>query len=322
MRVSVVIPTYRRPDLLARCVAALTRQNLPAAEYEILVADDAASPATRGQVEAWAGFSGPRIHYVPVCGTHGPAAARNAGWQLARGAVIAFTDDDTIPDPDWLAWGLRALEQSPDLAAVTGRTVVPISQAPTDYEKNEAGLENADFITANCFCRKDRLAALGGFDERFRQAWREDSDLHFELLHRKAGIAREPRAVIVHPVRPAPWGVSLRMQRKALYDALLFKKHPRLYRRFVRPGVPWGYYGSLSALAVALGAWCLGRKKTAAAAGCLWGLWTTRFCLRRLRGTSRAPRHIAEMVVTSLLIPPLSVYWRLRGAVQFRTWFL
>ena len=55
MRVSVVVPTYRRPDLLARCLAALAAQDLDPADYEIIVADDAASDATRRQVEDWAG---------------------------------------------------------------------------------------------------------------------------------------------------------------------------------------------------------------------------------------------------------------------------
>ena len=59
-----------------------------------------------------------------------------------------------------------------------------------------------------------------------------------------------------------------------------------------------------------------------AVAGGLWLVLTGRFCARRLRQTSRAPRHIAEMVVTSMLIPPLSLYWRLCGAMKFRVWFL
>jgi len=49
---------------------------------------------------------------------------------------------------------------------------------------------------------------------------------------------------------------------------------------------------------------------------------TARFCARRLRGTSHAPRHVAEMAVTSALIPPLAIYWRLRGALAFHVWFI
>src|SRR5690606_30571680 len=115
-----------------------------------------------------------------VTGRHGPAAARNVGWRAARCEVVAFTDDDCIPDPGWLAAGTRAVEQG--FAAATGRVVVPLPDAPTDYERDAAGLARAEFVTANCFCRRSVLEALGGFDERFSAAWREDSDLHFALL--------------------------------------------------------------------------------------------------------------------------------------------
>jgi len=59
----------------------------------------------------------------------------------------------------------------------------------------------------------------------------------------------------------------------------------------------------------------------AASAAGAWALLTARFCARRLRRTSRAPRHVAEMVATSVLIPPLSVFWRLYGAWKFRVPF-
>ena len=59
----------------------------------------------------------------------------------------------------------------------------------------------------------------------------------------------------------------------------------------------------------------------ALAAASVWAVLTGRFCLRRLSGTSAAPRHVAEMIATSVLIPPLSVYWRLYGAWKFRVWF-
>jgi GT2 family glycosyltransferase len=295
VRVSVVVPTFRRPELLARCRAALAAQTLPADQYEVIVVED-----TRAE---------------------GPATARNRGWRQAAGELIAFTDDDTVPDPNWLAAGLAAFDADPGLAAVGGRTVVPLPPVPTDYQRNEGGLATAEFITANCFVRRRVLEAVGGFDERFRAAWREDSDLHFTLLERGLKVGKVPEAVVVHPVRPAPWGVSVRQQRKSQYDALLFKKHPDLYRRRLPTGLPWDYYGIVACLlvlpvAAALGAWWA----VAAAAG-VWLLLTGRFAARRLRGTSHLPRHVAEMLVTSAVIPPLSVFWRLAGAVRFRVVF-
>jgi glycosyltransferase involved in cell wall biosynthesis len=321
LRLSVVVPTYRRPALLARCLAALVGQSLESDDYEIIVADDAASDKTRQQVEELATHAGVAIRYVLVTARHGPAAARNTGWRAARASVIAFTDDDTVPDPGWLAAGIAALESDPGLAAVTGRTVVPLPEAPTDYERNESGLQSSEFLTANCFCRRDVLQELGGFDERFGAAWREDSDLHFALLRHSRRIARVVDAVVVHPVRPAPWGVSLKQQRKVQYDALLYKKHPELYRERIRARPPWRYYVTVLALLVGGAALALGYVAGGLAAFAVWAALTLEFCVRRLRGNARTVRHIAEMAVTSALIPPLSIFWRLYGAVRFRVLF-
>lgn len=321
LRVAVVLPTYRRPELLGRCLAALAAQTMAPDSYEILVADDAASPVTRRQVEEFADQIPCAIRYIPNMGTHGPAAARNAGWRAARAPLVAFTDDDTIPDAGWLAAGVGALERDRELAAVTGEVIVPLPPAPTDYQRNEAGLETAAFVTANCFCRRDVLDALGGFDERFTSAWREDSDLHFRLLARGAKLRKEPAAIVVHPVRSAPWGISLRMQRKSLFDALLYKKHPALYRKHIRHWPPLDYYGILFLAAAAVVAAVLGAWIACVAAVTAWIGLMGRFLGRRLRGNSRRPSHLLEMLVTCLFIPFLSVFWRLYGAVKYRVWF-
>jgi GT2 family glycosyltransferase len=321
LRVSVVVPTYRRPELLGRCLASLAAQTMQAEDYEVIIADDAASDATRHQVEEFARNNLLAIRYVPIVGAHGPAAARNAGWRAANAPLIAFTDDDTRPDLGWLTAGVGALERDPELAAVTGQVIVPLPWRPTDYQRNEAGLETAAFVTANCFCRRDILAALGGFDEHFTSAWREDSDLHFRLLERGAKIRKVPEALVVHPVRPAPWGVSLRMQRKSQFDALLYKKHPTLYRHHIRRWPPLDYYGIVLAVITVFLAAIWEAWLTCGLAFALWTVLMTRFLVRRLRGTSRAPAHVLEMVCTSLFIPFLSIFWRLYGAVRFRVWF-
>lgn len=320
MRISVVVPTFRRADSLDRCLEALARQTLPATEYEIIVADDAADPATRRRIEQWARDRLPVVRYVAVTGAHGPAAARNAGWRAARAPIVAFTDDDTLPDRDWLDRGIEGFDDARTQAA-WGAVYVPLPPRPTDYERDAAGLQHAGFVTANCFVRRDVLERVGGFDEEFRVAWREDSDLFFRLLDIDCCIRQLPDAVVEHPVRPAKWGVSVAQQRKAEYDALLYRKHRKAYRRFVRPGRPWLYYPIVGALLLMIAGAIARAPRTTNLGAALWLGLTLVFALRRLRGTSRKPAHVAEVLVTSALIPALSIYHRTRGAVKHRVFF-
>jgi GT2 family glycosyltransferase len=318
--VAVVVPTFRRPDLLGRCLEALSRQQYCTGQFDVIVADDAADETTRRQVEKLAAMNSIQIHYVSVTGRHGPAAARNAGWKIARGELIAFTDDDCIPDTNWLAAGKQPFADK-KVVAVTGQTIVPLPPIPTDYERNTAGLEKGEFITANCFCRRAVLKQIGGFDEEFTIAWREDSDLHFRLLDTGGKIVRVWEAVVIHPARPAAWGVSLREQRKAAFDALLFRKHPRLFRERIHPACPWAYYLMLVALTLGFLSAALGASTYAVVAVIVWLSLTAQFLFRRLKDTSWRPAHIAEICATSILIPFLSIYWRLNGAARFRVFF-
>lgn len=320
LAVSVVVPTFRRNDLLARCLHALLRQQFDPAQYEIIVCDDAASPACAQVVAEIAARARVPVHYLAVTATQGPAGARNRGWERARGEIIAFTDDDTIPDARWLAHGL-AVFAAADAVGAWGRIVVPLPPAPSDYERDTAGLEVAEAATANCFYRRAALVTCGGFDERFRAAWREDADLYFTMLA-LGRVLRVPDAVVVHPVRPGRFGISLQQQRKAQFNALLYKKHPRLYRERIQARPPWHYYGMVALLAGANAALIADATALAAGLGAAWLVLVLRFCAFRLRHTRRTPMHVLEMLWTSMWIPPLSVYWRLRGALRYRVPFL
>ena len=109
MCVSVVVPTFKRPTLLARCLEALLAQDFAPIEYEVIIVDDAVSDQTRCQVEQYAKraeMEGHTIRYFAATNSHGPAAARNIGLYAAYGEIIAFTDDDCIPSPGWLKAGV------------------------------------------------------------------------------------------------------------------------------------------------------------------------------------------------------------------------
>lgn len=319
--ISVVVPTRRRPALLERCLDALCRQTLAADCYEIIVVDDGPNAETRAAVARFAARMTAQpfaIHYVPSHGPHGPAAARNRGWRYARSPIIAFTDDDTQPDSNWLEAGLRAFHAATQ--AVTGRIVMPLPEQPTDYELDASGLARSEFVTANCFCRKAMLERLGGFDERFRRAWREDSDLHFRLLQVGAEIAHAPDAVVVHPIRPAPWGVSLRQQKKVMFDVLLYRQHRFYYRNRIRRSPRWDYHAAVTALLIAPAALVMDAHGVALTAALAWSGLTGAFFVRRLSNTSKRPAHVAEMLVTSALIPPVAVFWRIVGSIRYRAW--
>ncbi len=325
-RISVVIPTCGRPALLRRCLDALLDQSgIGRDDYEIVVVDDRGDSATRRLVDGFAVRPGaPRMRCLAPFGAHGPAAARNAGWRAARGAIIAFTDDDTEPAPDWLQRGEGALRGG-DFVAVAGRIEVPRMShdrcEPSDHELMTRGLEQAEFVTANAFVRRDALEHIGGFDTRFTRAWREDTDLQYRL-ERQVGPIGRTGALVRHPVRPERWGVSLRQQRHAYFEALLKREHPQRYRRRADTATPWHYYTIVGATLAGVVFAARGRPLAAGAAGTLALSMIGRFTQRRLRGTRRDPAHVTEMVVTSAVIPFLSVYWRLRGAIHFRTWLI
>ena len=322
---SVVIPTFRRVGLLHRCLNALGAQTINPERFEIIVVDDGHETEVLACVaSAAAAARGLRLRYLRPEQGRGPAVARNCGWRAAHGEIIVFTDDDTLPDPGWLMQGETALQRHPEWSALCGRIRVPLphDDLPTDHERMTRGLESAEFATANAFVRRDALVRIGGFDERFARAWREDSDLQFRLMAQVGPVGSAPHAVVLHPARAEAWGVCLRQQRNAFFDALLYKKHPTLYRTRLHPSPPWNDYLIVGlAMAAPLLLWAGSGGAAVTAALLLVGLWL-QVALARRRHTTRRPSHVVEMLSTSALIPFLSVYWRLRGAIRFRVMFL
>jgi glycosyltransferase involved in cell wall biosynthesis len=321
IRISVVIPTWQRPGLLQKCLAALANQTLSADEYEIIVVSDGPDEVTANGLETWVANSPAQHRFLPMPQKKGPAAARNYGWQHARAPFIAFTDDDTLPDTNWLSAYLQVWNGN-DLAAFTGKVIVPLEPRPTDFARNTAGLETADFVTANCACTRPALQLTGGFDERFAMAWREDSDLHFKLLQHHITLSKNEAAVVVHPVREARWGVSIREQKKTMYNALLYQKFPQLYAQYDNARPPLLYYGIIVCALVFVIGLIIHQPVLALLFGLGWLSLTLWFALKRLRNNSHSLSHITEMLYTSAVIPWLSVYWHFYGLMKYNTWFV
>lgn len=306
---------------MLRCLTALLEQNFNTQAYEIIVVSDGPDKLTESALAGWVKQNKQAIKYFLTPQKKGPAAARNYGWLNAKGNLIAFTDDDCIPDENWLQSFVKKYDGSADIV-FTGQTIVPISKRPTDYELNISNLQTADFITANCCCTKQALTKAGGFDEQFTMAWREDSDLEFRFIKAGVPIEKVEQAIVIHPVRQARWGVSIKEQKKTMFNALLYKKYPSLYRQKIQPAPPVNYYIIIGAVLTIIAGLIYASTLCIEAGSITWLVSSVWFIYKRLRSTTLAPNHFIEMTLTSFLIPFLSIYWQFYGAIKYRVLFI
>lgn len=331
---AVVIPTLGRPSLNATLRAVADAEG-PKPERVVLVDD---RPGTDGTtplpVEIPAAL---RPLTTVVRGeARGPAAARNTGWRAAgRVPWIVFLDDDVVPGPTWcddLALDLAAATAEDGtmgtagttgtVGAVTARIDVPlpVGRRATDWERNTAGLATARWITADMAYRREALETVGGFDERFRRAFREDADLALRALAAGWSVTAGTRTT-AHPVRPADRWISVRLQRGNADDVLMTRLHGRDW--WTRAAAPRGrlprHLAVTAAAAAALA--CAALRKPAAATVCAtaWLAGTAEFALARILPGPRDREEVLTMAATSVLIPPAAVWHWLRGQITYRT---
>ncbi len=125
-RVSVIILTFRRPEDLAKALASMSSQRIHEA-FEVVVVDNAPDGSARAQVEAFAATANYPVRYVNET-ARGISSARNRGLAVARGAIVAFLDDDQIAETEWLETMLAA-QRRYDADAVFG-WVEPYTSGP------------------------------------------------------------------------------------------------------------------------------------------------------------------------------------------------
>jgi histidinol-phosphate phosphatase family protein len=312
--VDVVVPTLGRPSLTTLLAALAAGEGPPPGR--VLLVDDRRDAAAPLAVDPWPAALASRIRVLRGH-ARGPAAARNVGWRASSADFVAFLDDDVVPDPDWparLADDLAAC--AADVAGSQGRLRVPLppGRRPTDWERNVASLERARWATADMAYRRTALAAVGGFDERFPRAYREDADLALRVVAAGWRLVRGARTV-AHPVRPAgPW-ISVRLQAGNADDALMRAVHGPAWRS--RAAVLRGRrprHVVVTAAAVVALAFALARRRGAAAAcAAVWLAGSVELAWARIAPGPRSREEIVAMALTSAVLPAAATFHWLRG---------
>jgi glycosyltransferase involved in cell wall biosynthesis len=215
-RVSVVVPTRNRAHLLPGLLAALDAQTYP--EYEVVVIDDASTDETEPILRRW---QGPGRRVIRQEQAQGSYVARNRGWREARGELVAFTDDDCLPEPEWIAGLMRVLTTT-DAVAAQGITLVGPGRVTPFTHQIEQREPGAPYRTCNIAYRRSLLLRLDGFEPL---RWYADNILGFRA--RQIGpIGFAPDAVVYHPPRPREWRDRASWLARFQTDAI--------HRRFLR----------------------------------------------------------------------------------------
>lgn len=220
---SVIVPSYERHGKLTELMVALGAQL--ERDFEVIIVDQSASrwPDER------------RDFGMPVTYIHtevkGAVSARNTGAAVAAGRVLAFTDDDCLPEADWL-FNARRYFLNDAVVGVEGM-VTSDHYGEADWRPvTNVGFEGLGFMTANLLVRSSAFQLLGGFDALFdRPHFREDTDFGWRL--QELGVVPYAEDVAVfHPAQPRAEERESTAARAAFFrnDVLLYQKHPQRYR--------------------------------------------------------------------------------------------
>lgn len=330
----VVVPTTGR-DSLATLLTALERTVAASPAHgprHIVVVDD-----RKGATRPLSGIVGPSLEVVRGR-AQGPAAARNTGWRACTGDWVVFLDDDVVPYPDWaerVAQDLTGVDgdagsvgaqgaltvgdRAVPVGGSQGRVVVPRPRGRplTDWERDVAGLETARWATADMAYRRAVLTKVGGFDERFPRAYREDADLGLRVVRAGYRIVMGDRAVR-HPISASNRWASLRRQAGNADDVLMLALHGRGWR--ADAGAPRGrkprHLAGTAAGVTALAATARRRNGIASAAGAVWLAGIAELGWARIAPGPRNRDEIVTMAVTSFLIPAAATWHTVTGLLR------
>ena len=208
IRLSVIVPTYNRSAVLARCLEALAGQDCGLDRFEVIVSDDGSTDDTRAVVSrVTSSGARPRVRYLYQSNA-GANAARNAALAVAEAGVVLLINDDTIAAPGMIGEHLAAHAMYPDdRVAVLGRvTVSPniaVSRlAPLHLDRAFVALGDGRefdwraFFTCNVSVKKSLLERGGQFEVRLR--YHEDLELAERLSHHGLRVLYRPEALGYH----------------------------------------------------------------------------------------------------------------------------
>jgi len=227
--ISVVICTYNGARTLADCLKAVGSLCYP--DYEVIVVNDGSTDKTAAILDTQEGVR--VIHQA----NQGLSAARNRGAAEARGEIIAYTDDDCMPDEDWLYFLARTF-RSDGWAAVGGPNLAPSARnrveaavaaapgSPTHVLLND---EEAEHIPGcNFAIRREVLVSLGGFDPVHRQAG-DDVDLCWRMQEAGLRVGFNPAAVVWHYRRSTVDAYFKQQRGYGKAEAMLRYQHPNAF---------------------------------------------------------------------------------------------
>lgn len=237
---SVVVPTHNRARRLSLLLDSLRAQTLPSERFEVIVVNDGSSDATGELLERAALDGGLTVRVIRYESARGPAAARNAGWRAARAPLIAFTDDDCVAAPGWIAAGLRVAAEYPG-AVIQGRVDIN----PAEHGKLSVFAHTFEvhdtlqgFPTCNIFYPRALLEELDGFDETFRLPAGEDTDLGLRALEAGHEVVFADAALAYHGVLPVGALARLRSALRWTDTIRNYPRHPALRKELIL-GIFW-----------------------------------------------------------------------------------
>ena len=228
---SVVIPTFNRLIGLKRCLDSLQVQSYDYSMYEVIVIDDG-SVENVCEIISTNEFSF-ALKIIRI--THGgPSIARNIGIQNAIGDYIIFYEDDIIIDKEYIAKAYGLINNC-KCDVVEGKTLIE-GRRKTIRRYDVTNVYS--FIPCNLIIRRSVLIRIGGYDPQFFDSatglyFREDTELGFRLLNEGVSIVKTDELIVEHPEQFLTISACIRHAKRYYFDPLLYRKHPKQYRKYI-----------------------------------------------------------------------------------------